>query len=76
MTSSISSSSPDGSTPNSNLVSARMIPARSHDPRAVAVQRDRGVADPRRELRPDQRLDALERDVLVVLAHRRLRGRA
>ena len=36
MTSSISSSSPSGVTPNSNLVSARMIPTRSQsaEPRA------------------------------------------
>ena len=34
------------SIPNSNFVSARMIPAALGDRRAVAVQRDRDVADP------------------------------
>ena len=62
------SSSVRGSTPNSNFVSARMIPARSAmaAPRSYSASDD--LTDAGRELVADHRSHPGERDVLVMLS--------
>ena len=64
--SSIQTTEPSSSRPNSNFVSATMTPRDGGVGGGFGVDRERQVAQARREVAPDRARHRLERDVLVV----------